>query len=365
MKALRIHIKQSSANYRREETIDNKMTYPLPPYSTVIGALHKACNYTSYHDMKLSIQGSYSGMKKEVYLNHCYLNSLQNDRGILIKVGNSDIMSNGYIRVAEAKNGQGNDFYKGVTIEVFNQRYLDEYRTLKNLNDQIAEFKKKRFNPLMEKMKERKKKLDTLKNDSTITDERRERVVYRLNELKNNEKDFKQRMKSYEKEYYQKPISYFKTLTRGPMFYEVLYDVDLIIHVHSDDETLKSIYDNIGNLTSIGRREDFVQVEECEFTELERIDSEYESVSGVAAYVPVDFLDSDGFYMKSKRGVKAQGTRYLLNKDYMLSNDRKKRIFNKRLVAYVSEFAVDEALGEKFQNVFIDHEKTDYIVSLI
>ena len=40
MKALRICLKQSLANYRREETVDNKMTYPLPPYSTVIGALH-------------------------------------------------------------------------------------------------------------------------------------------------------------------------------------------------------------------------------------------------------------------------------------------------------------------------------------
>lgn len=365
MKALRIHIKQSSANYRREETIDNKMTYPLPPYSTVIGALHKACSYTSYHDMKLSIQGSYSGMKKEVYLNHCYLNHLENDRGILVKVSNSDIMSNGYIRVAEAKKGQGNDFYKGITIEVFHQQYLDEYRALKDLNEKIAEFKKNRFNPLMEKIKERKKELDTLKNDSTITEERRTRVVYRLKELKNNEKDFKQRMKLYEYESYQKPISYFKTLTRGPMSYEVLYDVDLIIHVQSDDETLNCIYDNIGNLTSIGRSEDFVHVEECEFTELEGIDSEYECVLGVAAYVPVDFLNSDGFYMKSKRGVKAQGTRFLLNKDYILSDDRKRRIFNKRLVAYVSEFAVDEELGEKFQNVFIDHGKTDYIVSLV
>ena len=43
MKALRLVIHQSSANYKREETVDNKMTYPLPPFSTVIGALHNAC----------------------------------------------------------------------------------------------------------------------------------------------------------------------------------------------------------------------------------------------------------------------------------------------------------------------------------
>ena len=47
MKAFRLIIKQTSANYRKPETIKNKMTYPLPPFSTVIGALHNACGYTA------------------------------------------------------------------------------------------------------------------------------------------------------------------------------------------------------------------------------------------------------------------------------------------------------------------------------
>ena len=37
MKALRLILHQTSANYKREETVENKMTYPLPPVSTVIG----------------------------------------------------------------------------------------------------------------------------------------------------------------------------------------------------------------------------------------------------------------------------------------------------------------------------------------
>ena len=41
--AIRLVLYQSSANYRRPETFENKMTYPLPPFSTVIGAIHKAC----------------------------------------------------------------------------------------------------------------------------------------------------------------------------------------------------------------------------------------------------------------------------------------------------------------------------------
>lgn len=43
----------------KPETIDNKMTYPLPPFSTIIGAIHKACGYQTYHPMDISIQGDY------------------------------------------------------------------------------------------------------------------------------------------------------------------------------------------------------------------------------------------------------------------------------------------------------------------
>ena len=67
MKAFRLIIKQTSANYRKPETIKNKMTYPLPPFSTVIGALHNACGYTEYKEMNLSIQGKYESMHREPY----------------------------------------------------------------------------------------------------------------------------------------------------------------------------------------------------------------------------------------------------------------------------------------------------------
>ena len=32
MKAFRLVIRQTSANYRKPECVDNKMTYPLPPF---------------------------------------------------------------------------------------------------------------------------------------------------------------------------------------------------------------------------------------------------------------------------------------------------------------------------------------------
>ena len=88
MKALRIVLTQSSANYKREETLDNKMTYPLPPISTIIGAIHNACNYKEYHPMDISVQGKFESMHKEPYTDYCFLNSVMDDRGILVKMRN-------------------------------------------------------------------------------------------------------------------------------------------------------------------------------------------------------------------------------------------------------------------------------------
>lgn len=358
MKALRICLKQSLANYRREETVDNKMTYPLPPYSTVIGALHKACGYTSYHPMQLSIQGEYGGMKKEVYLDHCILNSLQNDRGILIKMSNDKTISKGYVKVAAAKKSQGNDFRQGITIDVIHPEYLEEYRRLKDLNDEIGEFKKKRFQPFLDQIKATKKLLADRKKDSTISQEELRKISDRETRLKELEKQAKKRLATYETENYKKPIAAFKTLTTAPKYYETLYDIELIIHIVSDDETMACIYENIDRMTSIGRSEDFVDVTECEYTELEEIDGEYMSTHH--AYIPAA-LDTEGIFMNEKKGINAVGTRYLLNKDYRLSEDGKKRIFNKRLVTYTSKYTVFEPID----SIYVDKGKETYIVGLV
>ena len=112
MKAFRLVIRQTSANYRKPECVDNKMTYPLPPFSTVIGALHKACGYTEYHPMNVSIQGQYESMHREPYTDYCFLNSLQDDRGILVKMKNGEMLSTAFDKVAVAKKPQGNSFSK-------------------------------------------------------------------------------------------------------------------------------------------------------------------------------------------------------------------------------------------------------------
>ena len=62
MKAIRLHCFQNLANYKKPSSFIIKETYPLPPYSTVIGMIHAACGFKRYHRMKLSIQGTNQGM---------------------------------------------------------------------------------------------------------------------------------------------------------------------------------------------------------------------------------------------------------------------------------------------------------------
>lgn len=59
MKAIKLKIKQNLVNYRYPTSFQLKETYPLPPYSTIIGMVHNACNYPEYHSMMISVQGKY------------------------------------------------------------------------------------------------------------------------------------------------------------------------------------------------------------------------------------------------------------------------------------------------------------------
>ena len=59
MKAIRLKIFQNLVNYKLPASFQLKETYPLPPYSTVIGMVHNACEFTEYVPMKVSVQGKY------------------------------------------------------------------------------------------------------------------------------------------------------------------------------------------------------------------------------------------------------------------------------------------------------------------
>ena len=358
MKCLRIKLTQSSANYRREETVTNKMTYPLPPFSTVIGALHNACGYTETHPMYVSIQGRFESMGKKAYTDYCFLNSTMDDRGILVKMNDSEKLSKAYTRVASAKKTQGNSFRKGITINVENEELLEEYRNLKNLNDKISDFKKNRLKVVLDKLKKSKAKYTDLKKKSEKGSDAYNYALRRENRIKSREKELNKRVKEYELNNYTLPISRFRSLTTSLKFYEILYGVELVIHISTDDDTLNDIYNNVYNIKSIGRSEDFVNVTDAEFVELYDELPEDEVISDYSAYLGMDVVRDDAIYTNIKGSQNIIGTKYSLNKLYKIEDG--KRIFEKKRVLYASQYFIEECSKE--HNVFYDGK---YIVNLI
>ncbi len=358
MKCLRITLTQTSANYRKEESDKNKMTYPLPPFSTVIGALHNACGYKDSHSMNISIQGKLESMGRKAYTDYCFLNSTMDDRGILVKMNTNEKLSKAYIRVASAKKGQGNSFRKGITINVENQELLDEYRRLKDLNDDIKKFKENRLKPVLEMLKKRKKKYADLKKKSEKNSDEYKQAVRQENRIKGFEKEINNRFKQYELNNYTLPVSKFRSLTTSLKFYEILYGIELIIHISSDEDTLNDIYNNVYNIKSIGRSEDFVNITSAEFVDLyDEIDAD-EIYSDYSAYLDMDAVRNEAVYTRIKGSQSITGTKYLLNKMYKIEDN--KRVFEKKKVLYTSKYFIEECSKE--HNIFYDGK---YIVNLI
>ena len=371
MKALRLVLTQNKAHYKKEESITNKMTYPLPPFSTVIGALHNACNFKEYHPMDLSIQGTYSSLVKQPYTDYCFLNSVMDDRGILVKMKNNNLISTAFDKVAVAKKSMGNSFRKGITIEVKNQNLMEEYRNLKNLNDEILNFKKTRIGKLKKIFKVRKKSLAEKKKNIGKESLEFKKVVLREKEIRNKEKKINEKVKVFEYNNYSREISRYNSLTTSLRYYEILYDVNLIIHVKTDHETLKTIKENIYNLKSIGRSEDFVDISECEIVELnqnatDKVIKKLGVLTGKnSAYLDCKKIKKGDITLKGKDEMPINGTKYFLNKDYEICKN--KRIFNKKTVVYASEYSIDK--GSK--GVYIDKKeikngkKENYIVNFL
>ncbi len=357
MKALRIILNQNKACYKKEESDLNKMTYPLPPFSTVIGAIHAACGFKSYQPMDISIQGNFAAMGQEVYRDHAFLNSLQNDRGILVKLANNKLLSSGFTKVAAAQKSQGNDFEKEITIEIFNRACLSEYQQIKAGLRTLAEAKKTILDP---QIAELKAKIKTLKEtqkelikDSLEFKDMNEQIIILQKEEKELTAAYKQKKQDLDNAYAQ-----FATLTTSIKYYEVLYGVNLILHIKAEQDTLNTIADNVYNIRSLGRSEDFVDIVSCDLVEMvEDIDDIKNTNS---AYVRIDNV-KDGRVIAATGGSnKAQGTKYYLNKDYTLQNN--KRVFNKTFVLYISNFDTESLDGKK-SNIYIDND--GYIANFI
>ena len=90
-----------------------KQTYPLPPYSTVIGMVHNACAFTTYHPMKVSVQGKTDNIISDIYTKYSFkggspfyeqgrhqlytVDENDNKYGITRAVGNIELITDIYL----------------------------------------------------------------------------------------------------------------------------------------------------------------------------------------------------------------------------------------------------------------------------
>lgn len=79
MKAIRIRLQQDLVNYKKPTSFQLKETYPLPPYSTVIGMIHNLCKFEGYKEMDISIQGKYYSKTNDLATRYEFKNGMKYD----------------------------------------------------------------------------------------------------------------------------------------------------------------------------------------------------------------------------------------------------------------------------------------------
>lgn len=181
-----------------------------------------------------------------------------------------------------------------------------------------------------------------------------------------DEKEIKQRYDEYVRENYTKPISYFRTLTKSMKFYEVLNNIQLIIHIQADDAVLHDLEQHWTDIKSIGRSEDMVDIQQAKVIDLVETGN-ISATSEYSAYIDSEALKLDEetderkvYPYKIRNRVKANGTRYYLNKNYELKDG--KRIFEKKSVVYISQYGIDK-IGN---GIYLDQEDgKNYIVNFL
>ena len=90
MKAVKLKLYQNMVNYKVPTSFQLKESYPLPPYSTVIGMVHSLCDFKEYKPMKISISGNYFSKVNDLYTRYEFKN------GNPFEIGRHQLNVNGY-----------------------------------------------------------------------------------------------------------------------------------------------------------------------------------------------------------------------------------------------------------------------------
>ena len=228
-KAIKIECYQNMANYKKPSSIQVQESFKLPPYSTVIGMIHKVCDFKEYKPMQISVQGNSKSSLTDMYTRYFFGIKYDPTRHLLW-----------------AKNGDS-----------------------------------------------------------------------------------------------------FDGITRGLGYAELIVDVDLIIHVIPEDESLfDTILSGLKNpliYPSLGRHEDILRIDKIDVVELE--DTKEIELNN-DAYIPIDILN------KSRNRGNTAGTIYNLNKVFSINEKTNMRYWKEKVkVKYIKS-------GEEFRfREFIKKEK--------
>jgi len=236
MKGIRLKLWQNMVNYKKPTSFQIKETYPLPPYSTIIGMVHNLCGYKEYKPMNISVQGKYFSKVNDLYTRYEFKNAMKFEDGRhQIKAG--------------------------------------EYG-----------------------------------------------------------------------------------VCQGIATAELLVDVELLIHIIPEDQTLtneiKDAFLYPREYPSLGRREDLaIIMEEPKVVEIEKriLDSTIRLEKSYGAYIPLDMIEDEKIIMKNAvNGISMTGTRYKITKNYKLVNHGTEKVpkifreWEKKEVVYGSNLSALE-----------------------
>lgn len=104
------------------------------------------------------------------------------------------------------------------------------------------------------------------------------------------------------------------SMTSMPLYTHMLYNVDLVIHVHADEEVLLRIYDafkNCNHHVSLGRQEDLLRIDGIEIIDLTELDPYEGAELKHSMYIPDKSIYED---------ERSEGIPYLLNWTYQIKH---------------------------------------------
>lgn len=194
LKAIRINCYQNLSCYRKPASFQIQESYPLPPYSTVIGMVHMACGFKEYHNMDISIQGASSSTTADMYTKYAFGNPYDKERhvtyveykgkrhGIYKGIGYAELLIDVHLILhILPEDGRDLDVIANGLKNPLVYPALGRHEDLLNINDvQIVELKKDDEGGI-ELKHNTYVPLEFLK----MADEKAEGTVYRLNKIYN------------------------------------------------------------------------------------------------------------------------------------------------------------------------------------